>query len=341
MGLLDKVKHISYKKLICIIGIFLGILILDVAYTSYASVKVPADIGVPFFLKSPVLFALTFFVLTTLMGIVAVLAGIGGGVVYTPIMMGFTPINSFIIRGTGLMVAMSGAVVAAKPFLKRGVANIRLLLLTAVTYTGFAVVGAFCAGAIRGTHGEGIIRFALGILVLTIVAIFIFAGKRVDYPRVSYMDNLTKKMEGVLHLSMSYWEESLNKVVSYKVIRPWLGIIMFCFIGFISGLFGLGGGWAMVPALNLGLALPLKVAATCSKILIGMGDTAAVWAYINMGAIVPLFTIPCAIGLIVGTLIGARIMLKVNTTWIRYLLIVVLAASGIRLVTKGWHLLHV
>ncbi len=334
-----RIRKLSPKVTAWLVGIFLIFLLCDLCYAVKAAVKIPSVMGVPTFLQNPIIFAITFFILTTFMGIVAVLAGIGGGVVYTPIMMGFTPINSFVIRGTGLMVAMAGAVVAGKPFLKRGVANIKLLLLTAVTYTGFAVIGALCAGAIRGTHGEGIIRLALGVLVLLIVLVFVFAGERVDYPEVWQVDKFSRKMERVLRLSMSYWEESINKVVSYEVIRPWLGLIIFCGIGFISGLFGLGGGWAMVPALNIGLALPLKVAATCSKVLIGMGDTAAVWAYINMGAIIPLFTIPCAIGLIVGTLIGARIMLKVNTTWIRFLLIVVLTASGLRLILKGWHLL--
>jgi hypothetical protein len=41
------------------------------------------------------------------------------------------------------------------------------------------------------------------------------------------------------------------------------------------------------------------------------------------------------IGLIVGTLIGARIMLKVKAGFIRYLIIAVMLFSGIRLVQKA------
>jgi hypothetical protein len=80
---------------------------------------------------------------------------------------------------------------------------------------------------------------------------------------------------------------------------------------------------------------PLKVAATCSKVMISLGDTAAVWPYIVGGGMFPLFAVPSMIGLIVGTLIGARIMLKVKAGFIRYLIIAVMLFSGIRLVQKA------
>lgn len=76
-----------------------------------------------------------FFILLSiciLIGILAVLGGVGGGVIFTPLMLGFTPIDSFIIRATGLPVAMSGLLMAARPFLLRGLVNIRLIFLAGV-----------------------------------------------------------------------------------------------------------------------------------------------------------------------------------------------------------------
>ena len=117
---------------------------------------------------SPAVFVLTMFLVCTFIGIVAVLAGVGGGVIFTPLLMGFTPIDSYVIRATGLTVAMAGALVAGRPFLRRGLANIRLLFLSAVPYTVSAVIGALLAGYIKATmgeFGEGIIRICLGALV--------------------------------------------------------------------------------------------------------------------------------------------------------------------------------
>jgi hypothetical protein len=279
-------------------------------------------------------FFFAFFAISIVIGIVAVLGGVGGGVVFTPLMMGFTSIDSFVIRATGLLVAMAGSLVAARPFLNRGLANIRLLLMAAVPYAIFAIIGAMLAGYVKetaGDTGEAIIRLSLGCLVIGIALLIIFGGRRVEYPEVKEVDSITER----LRLSASYYEQSLDKVVSYKVRKAPVGVLLFCFVGLVSGLFGLGAGWAMVPALNLVMLAPLKVAAASSKVLIGIGDTAAVWPYMMDGGIFALFAVPCVLGLVVGTIIGAKIMLKVKAGFVRYLIIVIMFGSGIKLVLDG------
>jgi uncharacterized membrane protein YfcA len=279
-------------------------------------------------------FFFIFLAISILIGMVAVLGGVGGGVVFTPLMMGFTSIDSFIIRATGLLVAMAGSLVAARPFLKRGLANIRLLLLAGVPYAIFAVIGALLAGYIQetaGETGEAIIRLALGILVVGIAGLMFFAGKKNEYPEIKSVDSITER----LALATSYYEASLDKVVHYRVKRAPLGILIFCFVGLVSGLFGLGAGWAMVPTLNMGMLAPLKVAAASSKVLIGIGDTAAVWPYMMDGAIFALFAVPCVIGMVIGTLIGAKLMFKVKVGFVRWLVILLLFSVGVKMVIDG------
>jgi uncharacterized membrane protein YfcA len=279
-------------------------------------------------------FFFVFLAISIVIGIVAVLGGVGGGVVFTPLMMGFTSIDSFIIRATGLLVAMAGSLVAARPFLNRGLANIRLLLMAAVPYAIFAVIGALLAGYVKdtaGDTGEAIIRLALGCLVIGIAGLILFGGRKVEYPEIKNVDSITER----LALSASYYEESLAKVVHYRVARAPVGIFLFCFVGLISGLFGLGAGWAMVPALNLVMLAPLKVAAASSKVLIGIGDTAAIWPYLMEGGIFVLFAVPCVIGLVIGTIIGAKIMLKIKAGFVRWLIIVIMFGAGVKLVMDG------
>ena len=279
-------------------------------------------------------FFFIFLVISIFIGIVAVLGGVGGAVVFTPLMMGFTPINSFVIRATGLLVAMAGSLIAARPFLNRGLANIRLLLVAGVPYAVFAVIGALLAGYLEetaGDTGDAIIRLALGVLMLGISGLILFAGKRVEYPEVTKVDGITER----LALATSYYEESLRKVVSYKIARAPVGIVLFCFVGFISGLFGLGAGWAMVPTLNLVMLAPLKVAAASSKVLIGIGDTAAVWPYMMDGAIFALFAVPCVLGMVIGTVIGAKIMLRVKVGFVRWLVILLMCGAGVKSLLDG------
>lgn len=283
---------------------------------------------------SAIEFFFAFLAISIVIGIIAVLGGVGGGVVFTPLMMGFTPIDSFIIRGTGLLVALAGSLVAARPFLKRGLANMRLLLLAGVPYSIFAVIGALLAGYINetaGETGEAIIRLSLGILIMGIAALILFGGRKVEYPEVKSTDSITER----LALSTSYYEQSLGKVIHYRVKRAPIGIVIFCFVGLVSGLFGLGAGWAMVPTLNLAMLAPLKVAAASSKVLIGIGDTAAVWPYIKGGAIFALFAVPCVLGMVIGTIIGAKLMIKIKAGFVRWLIIAIMAGAGIKLILDG------
>ena len=60
------------------------------------------------------------------LGVVAVLAGVGGGVLYVPLIGGFFPFHIDFVRGAGLMVALAGALAAGPGLLKRNLASLRL-----------------------------------------------------------------------------------------------------------------------------------------------------------------------------------------------------------------------
>jgi uncharacterized membrane protein YfcA len=299
------------------------------AYAAVMATQATQTLGI-----SPVLFVLILLVICIIIGIIAPLGGVGGGVIFTPLMMGFSPINSFIVRATGLLVAMFGSLRLTRPYLRRGVANIRLLLFAGVPYSISAVSGALLAGYLQtkaGDTGEAAIRLILGVLVMSIAMLILFGGKSVEYPQIKKVDKLTQK----LSLGMSYWEASLDKIINYKVSRAPVGILLFCFVGLISGLFGMGAGWATVPVLNLVMLAPLKVAATSSSVLIGIGDTAAVWPYLSGGGIFPLVAVPCVIGMVVGATIGSRIMLRIKPSFVRWVIIAAMFGSGIKLVLDG------
>lgn len=283
---------------------------------------------------SPVAFFFAVLGVCILIGVLAVLGGVGGGVIFTPLFMGFTPIDSLVIRATGLFVAMCGSLIAARPFLIKGLANIRVIFFAAVPYSTCAIIGALMAGWIdqsMGETGDAIIKLLLGILVVSVGGLIIFGGSKTEYPEACNVDGFTARMG----LSMSCWEQSLGRVVHYEVNRAPIGLVLFCFVGLISGLFGLGAGWAMVPTFNMAMLMPLKAAAATSKVLIGVGDTAAVWPYLNHGAILPLLAVPAMIGLVLGTIIGSKILIRIKAGPIRYLIILVMFFSGGKLIFDG------
>ena len=123
---------------------------------------------------------------TFLMGIVAVLGGVGGGVLFVPIISGFFPFHLDFVRGTGLLVALSGALAAGLGLLKSNLASLRLAMPVALIASTMAIVGAM-VGLALPTH---IIQLSLGGTILAIVVIMLSASKS-KLPHVEQADSLS------------------------------------------------------------------------------------------------------------------------------------------------------
>ncbi len=261
-----------------------------------------------------------------ILGIVAVLAGVGGGVLFVPLVSGFFPFHLDFVRGTGLMVALAGALAAGPGLLRRNLANLKLALPVALIASSCSIVGAMIGLALP----TKIVQICLGVTILFITALLFFS-KNVERPNVKESDWLSKALgiEGV------YREESTREDVPWRVHRTPLGLFLFIAIGIMAGMFGLGAGWANLPVLNLLMGAPLKVAVGTSKFLLSITDTSAAWIYLNQGCVIPMMAIPSIIGLMLGSFIGVRILTVAKPKIIRYIVIATLAFAGIRALLKG------
>ncbi|ADY00688.1 hypothetical protein VMUT_0477 [Vulcanisaeta moutnovskia 768-28] len=290
-----------------------------------------------------VVFCITMLVICIIIGFLAALAGVGGAVLFTPIMMAFTAINTDVIRTTGLAIATVGSLIASRQYLSKGLANFNAIILTAVPYTVSSILGAVLGLEITrsfGNVGVASIRLGLAALMLFIVGLFLWRGRQVDIPNsVNKVDRIAR----IFQLENArYYEESLRTVVTYKAVNTVWGLLCFIGVGLVSGMFGVGAGWAIVPVYNLVMYLPLKVAAATSKVLIAIGDTGALWVYINSGALVFPFLAPCVIGMVLGTELGVRVMPKAKIPIIRWVIIAVMLITSVRLfqqaipILMGW-----
>jgi len=274
------------------------------------------------------------FLLSTAIAIVAVIAGIGGGVLFTPVVMAFTSMDTLIVRSTGLVVAMFSGLVSSGPFMKKGLADIKLVFFASVPVVLGAISGSFGAiflSAYMGPMGDGIVRLLLGLILVFIAFMFILGGNKTEYPQPKKIDNISRS----LGLHGSYFEESVGQRVEYQVTKALPGIALFFLVGFTGGFFGLGGGWAVVPVLNLVMTTPLKVSAACSGVLLALGNSCAIWPYIMYGALLPVFVAPWMIGQVVGGILGAHILSKIKVGIVRNILIAILLLTSIKLMARG------
>jgi len=103
----------------------------------------------------------------------------------------------------------------------------------------------------------------------------------------------------------------------------------------MAGMFGLGAGWANVPVLNLLMGAPLKISVATSKFLLSITDTSAAWIYMNKGCVIPMMVVPSLVGIMLGSFVGVRVLKIAKPTFIRWMVIGILAFAGAKALSKG------
>jgi uncharacterized protein len=268
---------------------------------------------------------LSLFVVCFFLGIVAVPAGVGGGVLFVPIVGGFFPFHLDFVRGGGLMVALASALAASPALLRLGLANLRLALPLSLLVAASQIAGAMMGLILPATA----MQTALGVIILGIV-IIMWAAKKSEVPGVTKADTLSValRINGIFH------DTAHGQDIEWLVHRTPAALVAFVVIGVLAGMFGLGAGWANVPTLNLLMGVPLKVAAGTSSLILAMTSSAA-WVYINQGAILPMVVVPSIIGMMLGAKIGVRLLYVVKASAIRRMVIGMLLIAGVRALLKG------
>jgi hypothetical protein len=291
------------------------------AASAHAAAPGLASSGVPWWV-----WPLALFVACFLMGIVAVPAGIGGGTLFVPIVGSFFPFHLDFVRGAGLLVALASALAAGPMLLRSGLGSLRLALPLAVLASASSIGGAML-GLAMPAH---VVQILLGGVVLGIV-VLMFVAKKSEFPQVDKPDALSQ----ALALNGIFIDGASGRVVHWQVHRTVPGLLVFLGIGVLAGMFGIGAGWANVPALNLLMGAPVKVAAGTSGLVLSLVDSSAAWVYINQGAVLPLIAVPSVVGMMLGARIGARLLTVLKGAVIRRMVIAVLLFAGARALLKG------
>lgn len=266
------------------------------------------------------------FLVTFAMGVVAVLGGVGGGVLFVPIISGFFPFHLDFVRGAGLLVALSGALAAGPGLLKLNLANLRLAIPVALIASLCSIIGAMIGLALP----TKVVQTALGLTILGI-CVLMLVSKKSEYPEVKRPDALSQ----ALQIYGIYKEGSTGQMVEWHIHRTLQGLALFVIIGVMAGMFGLGAGWANVPVLNLLMGAPLKISVATSKFLLSITDTSAAWVYLNQGCVLPLIVVPSLVGIMLGSFVGVRLLAFTKPAVVRWIVIILLGFAGIRALAKG------
>ncbi len=269
---------------------------------------------------------------TFLIGLIAPMSGVGGGVLFVPLVTAFFPFNVDFVRGAGLIVALSSALSSSPQLIRSGLASLKVTAPTVVVSMITAVLGGVAGLWVTGSSPDGqhYVTLALGVILLFIFGVMALS-KRVEYPEVEEQGPIAAS----LGLQGCWYEPTQGKLVYYKCTHFRWGLPAFALTGFIAGMFGMGSGWANVPILNLIMGAPIKVATSTSMLIIAVNTPAAAWVYLANGAILPIIVIPAVVGMTIGARIGAKLALRAKPAVVRYLVMGILLFSGILDIVKG------
>ena len=288
----------------------------------YAAAAAAADgNSVPWWAWLTALFAVSFAI-----GIVAVLAGVGGGVLFVPIVGSFFPFHLDFVRGAGLLFALAGTLAAGPTLLRSHMASLRLALPLALAGSVASFVGAIAGLALP----TDVVQTALGA---TVMAIGILMWRTRDAEIAGMVES--DALGAMLRLRGKFQDPAEGVVIDWRTRRTLAGFGVFTGIGFLGGVFGLGAGFANVPALNLLMAAPLKVAVGTSGLIISIVNSSAAWVYLHRGAMLPALAVPAILGVMLGSRIGARLLARTPASVVRRLVITVLLLAGARALLRG------
>ena len=83
------------------------------------------------------------------------------------------------------------------------------------------------------------------------------------------------------------------------------------------------------------MKIPFKVSTTTSNFMIGVTAAASAGVYLSRGYIDPALAMPVMLGVLIGSLMGTRVLVKTKTKSLRLVFSLVIVVLGIQMLLKG------
>lgn len=301
--------------------------------------------------------------LGALAGWLGAVVGIGGGVVIVPALVLAFGFDTRVAVASSLVAVVASSSAAGSAYVSKGQANMRLAMVleTATTIGGiaggivavlvapmvidgvFAVMMVVTAGLIvGGQHQQG------GATRETSLAssptnsqpppamALSLAGAAFEKGEILVASGERTGWEERSHLGGAYFDSEHERLVTYRAVRLWIGWVVSFVAGGVSGLLGVGGGFLKVPAMSLGMKVPIKVAAATSNFMIGVTAVASLFVYFTRGYVMPFVAAPVALGVAVGAYGGAKSSQRLSGRTVGRILAAVLGFVAVQMALKAF-----
>ena len=237
------------------------------------------------------------------------IAGVGGGIIITPVLVLFFHVPLPLAVAASLTAVIATSTAASSVHVERHVTDVRLAMTLELTTTLGAAFAAFVSRYINHR---------------VIAAIFIC------FLLYSAWSMLKKELNSRKQLQHEPWQ--LGQPYTVRNYPAGLGVSLIA--GSVSGLLGIGGGPIKVPAMYLIMGVPLRVATATSNFMIGVTAATSALIYYGRGDLHMEIAGPLVVGVFSGSLIGARLAPHMKTHAIAWLLITIMVYLSAQMAYK-------
>jgi len=258
-----------------------------------------------------------------LAGFLGSLTGLGGGVVIVPLLTLGLGVDIRYAIGASLVSVIATSSGAAAAYVKEGFSNIRIGMFLEMATTMGALLGAMLAA-----------RIPTSAIAVIFGVVLVYSAYLSLHPAQGQVDlEASDPLAVRLRLDASY--PTLDGPVAYHVHAVPTGFSLMFVAGALSGLLGIGSGAVKVLAMDRAMHIPFKVSTTTSNFMIGVTAAASAGIYLNRGYIDPGLAMPVMLGVLIGSLLGARVLVGARTRWLRIIFAGVILVLGFEMIFNG------
>jgi uncharacterized membrane protein YfcA len=253
-----------------------------------------------------------------LIGTVASMTGIGGGVFIVPLLTlvyAFVPANAV---GTSLTTIIFTAFASTLNYSRQKRIFYKTGLILAITTAPGAVLGAYLTTVIPARELALIFGFFL---------FFVAAHMMVDISALRRRSSIQKKKP--IRPTVKSDDEMLS---SRKTLLMGAGLGFFG--GLASGLLGIGGGILVVPIMTFTMYMPIHLATATSMVTMIFTSVSGVTQHYFADHIRFEYVLPLALGTVLGAQLGAYASKRISGTNLRRVFAIVLIVVSIQMITK-------
>jgi uncharacterized protein len=258
-----------------------------------------------------------------LAGFLGALTGLGGGVVVVPMLALLFHVDIRYAIGASLVSVIATSSGAAAAYVREGYSNIRIGMFLETATTAGALVGAAI-----------VLYVSTSAIAIVFGGVLLFSAYLSSHHRVEHGTHLpSSKLAERLRLNGSYPGPDGKQPYNVTGVPAGYGLMLTA--GVLSGLLGIGSGAVKVLAMDQAMKIPFKVSTTTSNFMIGVTAAASAGLYLHRGYIAPGLAMPVMLGVLAGSLIGARLLVKARVKVLRYLFAAVIVVLGLEMIFNG------